>query len=795
MPLNLRIFKLVVGLVGLTTASVLLILWLATISDLRERINADLQIARSVAEQAFGNREELLFNAAEVLVADFGFRQAVATALNSGTAAPAAAIPASDVATIRSVLQNHGERINADLMAVMRVSGEVIASNQDKLLQEEGLVQQTLLARTLDQGGAIVNLAHRGRLYQIIMLTVQAPHPIAIAVVGFEIDRELLQTIKTMTGMDIGIKALAPSGSVEVSTLASDPKRVYGLEDLERVSLTSLFNTHEQRVALRFTFSENAPLQSLSTLELSVSQALEAWLAPVRDLMIEILVTAMLLAVLASVMGLVFARNLTRPLAALAQMAGRIAQGDYSAVAPVKINSREIKELSSSLEGMSRDIQEREQKIHYQATHDLLTNLYNRYEVSRVLQEKLDAGERFQVFSFRLQGFRALNNAFGFDSGDGVLVSFAKRLSELGGVAARLNGSEILWLPDAQVNPSQLADIRDRLSEPHVINDVDIKARIVVGHLDLPKHAEDVETLFRHLSIAVEHAQHDAEGLVTYAPGMEEAYLKRLSILRGLEVALEHDQDELHMVYQPKLDLASGKVCKFEALIRWQSKSLGFVPPDVFIPIAEKAGMINQLTIWVVNAVIEDLQRWRQDGVNVGAAINLSVHDVANALLMQHIAEQLAASGLPVSAVEFEITESDLMDDPDQAIQHLQRLKQSGFELSIDDFGTGYSSLAYLKSMPVGALKVDKSFVLKLDADEEDQTIVHTIIDLAHRFGLNVVAEGVENQAALLMLKHWGCRWAQGYFISKPMPADAVMDWLHEFETQTAEEILNDQAG
>ena len=388
-------------------------------------------------------------------------------------------------------------------------------------------------------------------------------------------------------------------------------------------------------------------------------------------------------------------------------------------------------------------------------------------------------------------GFREVNNAFGYDCGDGCLRSLSQRIQGLGGIAARLNGGEVLWLPASPLNWEQLAPLRDRLEAAHDMHGLEIKLKLAIAHLRLPQDASTVEDVFRHLSIVIQKAEEHASFYQVYAAGMEEEYLKRLKILRELEMTLDKANQlstteacELNMFYQPKLDLRTNQVTKVEALIRWNSSALGFVPPDLFIPIAERAGLINDLTQWVITRVVYDLTRWRAAGVHLGAAINLSVHDLTHPPLIEHIQSLLKVHAIETSLIEFEVTESDLMNDPEKAMSQLHTLKEMGFPLAIDDFGTGYSSMAYLKNMPVSALKIDKSFVLNLHENQDDQTIVSVMIDLAKRFDLEIVAEGVENEMALNLLRAWGCEWAQGYYISRPVDSQSIMTFLKDFEAR-----------
>ncbi|MEC7633274.1 MAG: EAL domain-containing protein, partial [Pseudomonadota bacterium] len=245
-----------------------------------------------------------------------------------------------------------------------------------------------------------------------------------------------------------------------------------------------------------------------------------------------------------------------------------------------------------------------------------------------------------------------------------------------------------------------------------------------------------------------------------------------------LKRALASQQNELSMVYQPKIDLQTMKVCSMEALIRWNNSVLGFVPPDEFITIAEQAGLIEQVTTWVMKQTISDLAYFRGMGYGFTVAMNLSTQDIQNKVLLGKLVSLLTQEGLSPEALELEITESDLVADASLAIENLNELTARGFHFAIDDFGTGYSTLAYLKNLPVKTIKIDKSFILSLASDENDQQIVHTVLSLANVFNLKVVAEGVEDVASLEILKDWGCDIVQGYYISRPLSRSDLEDWL-----------------
>ncbi|MAI39242.1 MAG: hypothetical protein CL599_17105 [Alteromonas sp.] len=280
------------------------------------------------------------------------------------------------------------------------------------------------------------------------------------------------------------------------------------------------------------------------------------------------------------------------------------------------------------------------------------------------------------------------------------------------------------------------------------------------------------------LNIVSDKAIRTGAWSVHYSAELEANYNRRLSITTELKRALATQQDELSMVYQPKIDLRSMKVCSMEALIRWNNSKLGHVAPDEFIAIAEQAGLIEQVTKWVMRQTISDLAYFREQYYDFTIAMNLSTQDIQNKALLNELVAFLTEKGLSPASLQLEITESDLVSDATLAVENLSSLRALGFRFAIDDFGTGYSSLAYLKNLPVESIKIDKSFILALATQDNDQQIVHTILSLASIFDLRVVAEGVEDEESLRILKEWGCDEAQGYFISRPLKREDLEVWL-----------------
>ncbi|MGH9268643.1 MAG: putative bifunctional diguanylate cyclase/phosphodiesterase, partial [Acidimicrobiales bacterium] len=283
-----------------------------------------------------------------------------------------------------------------------------------------------------------------------------------------------------------------------------------------------------------------------------------------------------------------------------------------------------------------------------------------------------------------------------------------------------------------------------------------------------PENGDEPDILLQRADVAMYAAKANRNGFELYAAEADPYSPRRLALVSELREAVQHRQLNLH--YQPKCEIATGRVTGAEALLRWPHPRHGQVPPDEFIPIAEQTGAIRPLTLFVVGESLAQCRLWREQGLDLDVAVNLSARSLVDAELPDQVDGLLAASGLPPSILTLEITESSLMADSGRALGVLSRLRDLGVRLSIDDFGTGYSSLSYLKRLPVSEVKIDRSFVVGLADDDNDMVIVRSIVDLGHNLGLTVVAEGVEDSGSWARLRELGCDLAQGYLISPPQP-------------------------
>jgi diguanylate cyclase (GGDEF)-like protein len=758
--LNQSIFRLVVGIMMPTTILILVSVWATTTEHAKNQSNSLLQVAQKVFEQVLFNRESLLYNSAGVLTADFGFKQAVAT---------------GDKATIDSALLNHGERIQADLMALISLDGTTISSIPLALKVGEPFPFPDIGKKVVATGGVSSLQLINERLYQIILLTIDAPTPIAIALVGFEINNELVHQLQSVTQLETTIRVQGEDeDSLRISTLAkNDVDKALSQQDqpLSWLSLTVLNDM--PYVSRQFLLAD----EGTSKVWITLSYRVQSLFAQFSALQIQITLIALLAIVLALGLAALFSRKVARPLVALADVAQHISKGNYEKKIINKSSLKEVANLAKSLQSMQTNIDQREKKIRYQAQHDILTGLNNRYNIEVLLEEKFTQDYPFLAIGVNILGFRGINDVFGYHNGDLCLQILANRIKKMYGLAARLAGGELLWVPDKLVSPQQLAQFKEMLEQPIDTGEATITAKVAVGVLRCGDDAANTGELFRRMNIVLDEAKVRDQPILNYDPEFEQLYLRRLSIIAELKTALTDQPEELSLHYQPKLNLHTGEVSQVEGLLRWHNGVLGFVSPEDFITIAEQVGFIGKITDWVINQAIEDAVKLRDAGLNISIAINLSAQDVLDKALLPHILSLMAAQGLDSSALSFEMTESDLVVDPHKAIAQLQAFREQGFALAIDDFGTGYSSMSYLKNLPVTTLKVDKSFIMQLDSQEGDQKIVKTVIDLAHNFGLDVVAEGIENHATLMLLRDWGCDLAQGYYMSRPLPFDKFLVW------------------
>ena len=424
----------------------------------------------------------------------------------------------------------------------------------------------------------------------------------------------------------------------------------------------------------------------------------------------------------------------------------------------------------------------------YMAEHDALTDLPNRELFHQRAEEELQRGAGMGVFTMiaiiDLDRFKEINDTLGHPNGDQLLIALGARLREqLGGpgALARLGGDEFgVLLSDVDEPELMLQQLRRAIEEEINIDHLPLSVEASIGYVVAPEQGTDVDTLMQLADVAMYTAKSRHLGVVRYHESQSHYNASNLALVAELRHAI--DVNELVLYYQPKVRVSDGRIDAVEALVRWQHPDKGLVYPDDFIPLAEQTDLIDRLTTWVMKRALEDLKNFGPGARDLTVSVNVSARNLGRAGFAATVVDALNTAGVAPERLFIEVTETTLMTDPDRAAAVLSDLDRSGVRLSIDDFGTGQTSLGYLSTLPIHELKIDRSFITDMMEHPAHATIVHSIIDLGHNLGFSVVAEGVETAEVLFDLTATGCDVAQGYFFTRPMPADELAPWLSRYK-------------
>ena len=432
--------------------------------------------------------------------------------------------------------------------------------------------------------------------------------------------------------------------------------------------------------------------------------------------------------------------------------------------------------------------------LKHQALHDELTDLPNRrhlYEnINNCLERYQETRTRFAVMLIDLNRFKEINDTLGHTVGDQVIIEVAKRILNSvprNATVARLGGDEFaVLLPEAdKAKATLVAQNIQHNSTPHVIVD---EYRLSIqgsnGIVLCPDDGTSTQQLMRHADIAMYHAKQMSKTYSFYDNSFEEHTYNQLNLTSDLRHAI--DSSQLEFYFQPKVNLRTGDVCGAESLARWQHPEHGFISPEVFIPVAEQAGMINTLTDYALKTSLRNLSMWREHNPGMSIAVNISARNLLNENLPQQLQFLLGKYAIKPENLTLEITEGSIMLDPEKSKELINSLASWGIRISVDDYGTGYSSLAYLKQLTVHELKIDRSFIMNLLNSHDDQIIVQSTINLAHDLNIDVVAEGIENQGTYELLAEYGCDYAQGYHICKPCKHHELRTFLIKRDTNAS---------
>jgi diguanylate cyclase (GGDEF)-like protein len=495
-----------------------------------------------------------------------------------------------------------------------------------------------------------------------------------------------------------------------------------------------------------------------------------------------------------------FRKVLVKPIRKLSIAAREMGRGQV--LVPIDVDARdEIGDLARTFREMGKNLNYYHEQVNFVANHDSLTGLPNRLMFKEYLSLSATQARRnsqgMSILFMDLDNFKRVNDTLGHQIGDKLLEAIADRLSQqlremdvlsrpveedATTMIARLAGDEFIILLPGTAGPEESEKVArriiDSLVEPFVIYKQEIHISGSIGIALYPTDGTTADELLKNADIAMYHAKNlGRNNFQYYSSELNKALVEKLEIESRLRRAVENNELELH--YQPQMDLASGRICGVESLLRWHDPELGQVPPDKFVAVAEEFGLIVQISEWVIYEACRQARQWLDIYPEpVTMSINISAVHFNGYNLESVIAEALQATDLDPKYLELELTETSILEDPRQAISMLNRFKEMGLHVSLDDFGTGYSSLSYLMKLPLDKLKIDQSFIRELGQSASGTSIVSAIIAMAHSLGLSVIAEGVEEESHVELLREMKCDILQGYHIARPMPARKVENMI-----------------
>ena len=809
--LSSRIVVLFLGLLLVVQVAGLVVVNTGIARNARAQLADDLKVGENIWQRLLAQRAARLTVGASVLTADFGFREA----LLSG-----------DLDTLKSALANSGQRIGATVTAMLANDLTLRALGEGS--DPDAFESLRPLAPPLAAQGSVIALLG-GQPYQVVMVPMRAPLLVGYVVMGFPIQQEQLDDMRSVSGLHAALLVQAQSGQRRALMSTVDAQATADLVASTMQGDEALLagNAHLLR---RITQAEG-PGGALQTI---VLRSLADAISPYKPLQTTLLALTLLGLGLAGVASVITARRVTTPLRGLTAASERLGRGEYGEALEHQDREDEIGQLARAFDRMRQNIAANELEIRELAYNDRLTRLPNRASFGTALRDAIASTgtsahrEPFTVVVLGLDRFKHINENLGYALGDDVLREVAQRLrrhvQREGDVVARLSGDQFaLLLQGADLTRAMAVvdGISASFVHPIAVRGESVDAPLTFGVACWPQHApqaladiavasarpgnkagaenggypsvetaaevgalgrEQAEVLMSRAERAMAAAKRGkATHVVVYDPAIDGGSEQSLTLLSELRQAI--GANELRLYLQPKIDVASHTIVGAEALVRWQHPTRGMVPPMKFIPFAEDTGFVRQLTLWIFEEAARQWPALKAAGLH-RISVNLSTRDLLDPELPTRFDAILRRQGVPATAFCLEITESAVMNEPKRALAMLNTLAAAGFELSIDDYGEGQTSLSYLKTLPVHELKIDQIFIKQIDRDAKDATIVRSTIGLAHSLGFRAVAEGVENEAIMTLLRELGCDEAQGYHLGRPMPAAEMPGFARQWAGQ-----------
>jgi diguanylate cyclase (GGDEF)-like protein len=728
-----RILILIVALVTVAQGVTLLLTLGSLRQNARAQSSVDLVAARDALTERLNERWRERREFAEALFAhNFSFMEALAT---------------GDGPTINSALDNFARtRMGASFSVLFDADGRLLAGDTERFADSRRWLPDENSHRQ-----AVIYGEFADQLFQLVYVELKAPQHAGWVALGFALGDSLAGQLRRMSIADVHFETVTASNRPPGSVLQRG----------DVLTLSTVLPHSNDAVAI------------------VVERPLESTMSVYASMWFKLTSIVLLILLAAAFIGVVTGRAFVRPLASLVAAAQRVARGDYEWVVQAR-GGEEFHAVAQTFNLMQEGIREREKRLYQQATRDALTGLPNRRAIRQWLELRESSDEPLSLVTCDINRFRDVNASMGNQAGDRVLCQLAQRLQQLAGdkeACARLGGDLfVMALP----LPEKLAEqkVRELIAELHTgvaLGGVSLSVELRCG-IAMLQPGLGADDLLRQCGVALVAAKETGEDCVIFRPSHDLTHQRRVMLVAELRRAIA--TDGLHLAWQPLIQMTNRETRLVEVLVRWTHLSLGDISPDEFIPLAERASVIGDLSRWVMQAAVEQLGRWRRNGIELEVAVNLSAADMSDPMLPTRVLTLLQQNDIATSSLVMEVTESTIMREPVLAARVMKQLRTAGVRFAIDDFGTGHSSLAQLTSLPVDELKIDRAFVTDLDSNAANQAIVRSTIELGHILGLKVVAEGIETPEVWAQLVRMGCDFAQGYFISRPLATAAVPEWI-----------------
>ncbi len=774
-------YKILVLSIALVAISILAInapvmLWAERNAD--ERILRSLQARASVYEVLMQGRARDMLRMARLLAENSQLGRSLAEG--------------ADAEATASSLEKTRLRGNADLALILDIDGQLLAHTNE--LTPARIALPGLVARATEQGVALGSLSANGLSYETVTVPLRGPLPTGWLVLGYAVTDELAQILHQLTGLDVILLQNDSSEPILLGTTLDKVPLQAMSEALTSLAINSDAGAPYTSDDQEFRIISRNLIPGSPEISVVLQESSSLTTASYAGLRLHLLSIAGLVLVLALLAANWIARGISGPIRSLALASRRIADGDYSEAVKFK-GSGELHELAVAFNQMQEGISDREERITYQAQFDELTGLPNRILALEQLAETVhiaaETNSEVSLLVVDLNCLAEVGSSLGHDIGDALLSQAAERMRaslDARHILARLEADEFLIvMADTNIHEAQETgeELLRLLGAGVVVHDINLSLDTSIGICLYPIHGKEPDKLLLRAAVAKNDAREARDKIHIYEEGREERNVRQLSVLGDLRRAVR--QDEIKLFLQPKINLGDGSVCGAEALVRWDHPTLGFLQPNEFIPIAEQSGNISLITNWALTAAVRECRLWEEEGLDLNMSVNLSGHDLLNKNLPCFILELLRDHDLAAEKLVLELTEQALVRDLQHASVVLGLVRDLGAKVAMDDFGTGYSSLVQIKNLPVDEVKIDRSFVTDLPSSRADVAIVRAAIELAHSLGMEVLAEGVENASALRWLEAHGCERAQGFYISKPMPAEQFPAWVAEYTRNNAE--------